>query len=110
MVMILSAFVVNAVNYTVTVKTQKQIEYREVDSDKLVEGTTEMGQTLTFDVVANTPYDAEQIALSRCSTACKSHTEEIEAKNVKRNGKLCHRYVKTVPFSAEAKENTKTSY
>lgn len=93
----------NAANYSVTVTTTKQVQYRDSKTDAVVLATSEVGNALNFDVVADTPYEAEQIALQRCQGACDSGQFHLEQKGIIKNNVKCDKYVKVVPFKAEAK-------
>lgn len=95
--------VANAANYIVTVSTQKNVTFYDAKTNDVVDRCTEIGNALTFDVVADTPHEAEQIALSRCQGACDSGIEVLVAQNVYHKNKLCNKYVRTVPFEAQAK-------
>lgn len=92
---------VYAANYTVTVSTQKQIEFRDA-SGSVISGKTEPGNAMTFYVVADSPYEAQQKALDQCSGACNSGIFHKEASGVPVNGVKCDKYVKFVPFNAKA--------
>lgn len=95
---------VNAANYTVTVSVQAQIEWEDQKTGDIVARETKIGRVLTFDVVADTPREAEDKVLHRCSNVCTSSRELVQ-KDVLKNGKLCDKYIRNVPYSAKAELN-----
>lgn len=103
MFMLLASAVGYAANYSVTVTTQRQIEYRDKATNSLVDSESEAGNVMVFQVVADTPREAEDRALTQCQGACDSGIAVLAAENVTKKGKLCNKYIKTVPWSAEAK-------
>ena len=101
---LIAVAVAYAANYSVTVTTQQQIEYRDKDGN-LVSATTAIGNSMVFEVVADTPRQAEDLALERCQGACQSGIATLAQSGVNMNGKICNKYVRVVPWKAEAKLN-----
>ena len=92
----------NAANWTITVTTQKQIKWYDKKTGQVVAQETVVGRALTFDVVADTPRDAENRALHRCSSACNTDFEICVESGVAKNGKICDKYEKEVTYQATA--------
>lgn len=95
----------NATNYTVTVTTQKQVQYRDKKTGEVVSTSTEVGNAMTFHVVADNPEEARQIAKNRCSSACSSDIYQLEQKNVLIGNVSCDKYVLVVPYDATVQIN-----
>ena len=104
---LMTVICVNAANYTVTVSTQERIEWIDQRTQKTVAYETQIGKILKFDVVANSPREAEDIALDRCQGTCRSGSAQLVQTSVLKDGKLCDKYVTTVPYSANAELNFK---
>lgn len=102
--------IANAANWVVTVTTQNKIEFRDSKTNELIGTATEQGRTLTFDIVADTQWDAEKAAISECQGACSTGYSKCVQQNVAYRGHLCNKYVETVPYSSNAKVNTRSSY
>lgn len=98
------AIVADATNYQVTVTTQRVVEFRDKQGN-VVGGTTETGNVMTFYVSADSPYAAEQEAISRCQGACNSGIFRLEARNVRYSNQNCDKYVQVVPYNAKAEVN-----
>lgn len=92
----------NAANFKVTVSTQERIEWIDKKTNETVATETKVGRTLVFEIVADTPREAENKALNECQGACDSGIPVLAQSDVYKNGKLCDKYVKTVPYSANA--------
>ena len=103
------SLIANAANWVVTVTTLNEIEFRDSKTDDPVGTEKEQGRTLTFDIVADTQWEAENAAISECQGACQSGYRLVQ-RNVSYKGHVCNKYMKTVPSSANALANTKYIY
>lgn len=97
----LIAVVAHAENYKVTVTTKQIIEYRDNNGD-VVDSEEIEGNVMVFEAVADSPYEAENVALKQCQNACDSGIPILVAKDVKRKGVICDKYVKTIPYRVKA--------
>ncbi len=109
-VSMLIAIGVSAANWTVTVSTQNNIRFVDAKTGETVGETTEVGRTLTFEIVADTPNEAENMALNQCQGACSTGYYKTIQENVSYKGKLCNKQCNTVPYSARAVLSNKTAY
>lgn len=98
------AFVASAANWHVTVKVQKKFEF--VDSQTHETVSTASGGTveLTFDVVADSKYNAEREAVVQCSGVCENGTPRLVASKVRVGNRICDKYEIRIVGSANAVE------
>lgn len=97
---------VNAKNWKVTVSTVKYVKFENVSDRNDIIESSEPGNTVSFNVVADTEYEAQTEAINRCSGTCSSNVWQLEARNVKigNSNKLFNKFTKTVPDKATAVE------
>lgn len=93
---------VNAENWTVKVTVKKNIEFLDSNTGESVSKASGGTETLTFNVVADSKYNAERQAVNQCSNVCENGIPTLVAKNVKVGTKTCDKYETRIVESANA--------
>ncbi len=107
---IVCSITASAANWVVTVTTQNKIQFIDTKTREVIGSVVEQGRTLTFDIVADTQWEAEKEAISQCQVACSTGYSRCVQQNVAYKGHICDKYMETVPYSSNALINTKYSY
>lgn len=89
--------VASATTYSVTISIQKNVEYQK--NGQIIGTATESGGSQTITIAADTPYEAEQKALEKCSTMCRQSIAYKESDNALYKGQYCEKWVTEEPYS-----------